>query len=670
MINLKNHMHSVSSKLFYQVTGLAVLACAITGGAMYSASFSSIENYIHTDIAEYTEIESQELGLTLGNYATQVQRIAADDRMKSMDFAKQQELMYENIDYYGYNGMSVADTTGKLYIFNGMTADVSDVESFQLSIRGEVVVGDPRTDIVDDTRSFIPLEVPIYNNNREIVGRLAADLKTDFISEHLNDVKRGETGYSILLNSKGDIITTNKVEFDFAANPYNILEVYEGNDSAINAYNTILSSEENGFVEFSENGQTKYVGYSKIPNSNWILATITDRNEIVGPLDNIRFMFIMATGFSILIAVALSYIISIYFKKPLQEINNFAKSLAENDLTHKININRKDEFGDVANMLNDAMSNLQSIVKTVKNAEETTLGLINSTNDNINVVNSMIQNVAAGTEEISSSMQESSASIEEITTQIINAREFGNIIDEQSKKNALVAQDIQNMSKQIIIDTEKSKEEIFHKYESAKERLNGALKKVEVISQINVMAETINNIASQTNLLSLNASIEAARAGDAGKGFSVVAEEVRKLAEESAKTASGIQQVMSNVIESVGELTSASKEVLDAMKNTSDESYEKMVTISSEYSSTGETIGEMTSKLEQETSKIANALNDIVENVTSLSTAIEAVSSNSDTIAHDVSNISNEIQALAESSRKNIEVSSELSKHVNNFNVK
>lgn len=671
MKKIVNPMRSVSSKLVFEITGLSILTCCAMSFLTYKTTSNAVENYIKNDITTYTHVESQELGLTLKDYISQVEKIASDERMKSMNFSLQQPLMISMIDTYGYNGMSIADTEGNLNIFNGKTTNIADTLSFQRAIKGEIVVGDPMKDKVDETRSFIPIAVPVYNNNREIVGRLAADFNTDFIDTHIKNVSKGDTGYSIIVNSNGDLVATNKESVNFALNPLNILDFYSENESASNAYKDILnSSDSTGFVNFVDNNETLYTGFAKIPNSDWILVTVTPREEVIGVLKDIRFETNIITFVSILISIAVAIYISKSIKSPLSKINKFAKSLSNNDLTYRINIDSNDEFGNVSVLLNKAMEDLQAVIKTVKDAENTTLDLINSTNDNINIVDSMIQNVSSGTEEIFSSMQESSASIEQITAQIINAREFGSAIDEQSKKNALVAQDIKLISKQILEDTEKSKDEIFLKYEASKNKLDEALEKVEVINQIIVMAETINNIASQTNLLSLNASIEAARAGENGRGFAVVAEEVRKLAEESASTASGIQQVMNNVIQSVKELAIAAKDVLDSMKNSSTENYEKIVAISTEYSSTGETIGDMTSKLEQETSKIANALNEIVENVTSLSASMEAVTSNADKIANDVSNITTEIEHLSKSSAKNIEVSIELSENVNNFKTK
>lgn len=671
MKKINNPFRSVSSKLVVEIAGLSILTCCTLGYLTYKTTSIAIEDYIKSDLQSFATKESYELGLTLKDYVSGVEKIASDDRIKSMNFSIQQPLMIAKIEQYGYDGMSVADVNGDLKIFNGATTNIAEMDSFKRSIKGESVISEPMKDKADETRSFIPISVPIYNDDNKIVGRLAADFNVDFIDTYIEDVYHDGTGYSFIVNKQGDFIATNKNPVNFALYPANLLEIYSENNEAKQAYKDALNSnEKEGFVRFTEDSEIYYAGYSVIPGTEWYMFTVTPRDEARGVI----FAILNETNIVTFLSIIVSAIVAIYIgksiKKPLREIKNFAKSLSNNDLTYRINISSKDEFGDVSIMLNDAMENLQNIMNSVKESENTTLDLISSTNENIDKVNSMIQSVSSGTEEISSSMQESSAAIEQITAQIINAREFGNEIDEQSKKNSLVAKDIKNISKQILEDTEKSKDKIFEKYESSKEKLDLALKKVEVINQISVMAETINNIASQTNLLSLNASIEAARAGENGRGFAVVAEEVRKLAEESASTASGIQQVMNNVIESVNELAVASQDVLDSMKNSTNESYEKIVTISSEYSSTGETIGDMTSALESETSKIANALNEIVENVTSLSTAMEAVSFNADTIANDISKITTEVQSLSDASIKNIEVSTELSESVNNFKTK
>ena len=642
-------VHSVSARLMFEIVGLSVISCTILGVVSYKTVAPILENNIKTDLIDFTAYESNRIALSVRDSMAEVEKIAADSRVKS-------------ISGYGVESFLSKKTEELGYVSIGATLNDGTIVIGEKPVVGNVVYS--------DNTYNIPIYSNIFDNDGNIIGILQANLNASFVDNLLDDAYKGDLGYAFILDKNGEVIFSSK-ESLISGESRNILDMTSGDSSLRYTYEQILSVDEGkDFFEFNQNGETQFAAYSKIPNTDWTLVSVVDRDEAIVMIKNILNNSNIVTVISIILSVGVAALISRGIRKPLSKISELADALHKNDLTHTIDITSKDEFGDVARKLNEAIENLNVTMTSVKIVENDTVELINSTNENIHVVSSMVQNVAGGTEEISSNMQESAASIEQISAQIINAREYGSKIDEQSKKNLKVASEIKDTSKQILAETEKSKDEMMNKYIKSKEKLDSALKGVEVIKEITYMAEKINSIASQTNLLSLNASIEAARAGENGKGFSVVAEEVRKLAEESSNTASAIQKIMGDVIDSVGELAKASTEVLDSMKDSYENNYDKMVKISTEYNSTGEVINAMTEDLEHEANKISQALTEIVENVTSLTSIMEIVSLNADTIANDASTINGEVISLTEHSSKNIEMSSTLSASVNKFKTK
>lgn len=382
-----------------------------------------------------------------------------------------------------------------------------------------------------------------------------------------------------------------------------------------------------------------------------------------------RIMF-LGLGSIFILSFILSITVFIFVKNYMLKFGKFADSINNFDISKTLPEHGLKEVVTIGKTINDALSNINNVVIKVKESDIESSYLLDINGGKIKIISDKIQNVASGTEEISSSMQESSASIEEILAKIVNAHDYSNKINDKSKENSIIAKNMKNNASEILKISEIEKEETMEKYILIKEKLDKSLKKVEVIKDIVDMAENINSIASQTNMLSLNASIEAARAGESGRGFAVVAEEVRKLAEESSETASNIQNVLKNVVSSVNDLKETSNEVLEAMKHNMDSNYNRINYVNKEYSNSGETIDKMANILEEETDNIANVLNEIVDNVNQLSTVIETVSSNADSIANEVMDITYEITELNNSYTKNIEVSNELSKTVSKFITK
>jgi len=323
-----------------------------------------------------------------------------------------------------------------------------------------------------------------------------------------------------------------------------------------------------------------------------------------------------------IVAIAIGLLLSIYISRAVRKGLSLANALGEGDLTYKISTKSNDELGQLLKSLNKAQEKIRVI----------------------------IQGVASQAVEVSASSQELSATIEEITCNFENIdTSTGRIVDNMQKINMVTYElsttvdQVEKGVEQLALDASRSSEESIQirsratstktqgiesrkitedTYHEKEQKIREAIEQGKVVEEIKVIAESIANIASQTNLLAINAAIEAARAGDQGRGFAVVAEQVKVLAEQSAGYVKNIQEVVSSVQNAVDNLSSNTSDILEFMNGRVKEDYNLLVDTGKAYeidaayvSDLSQNIASMTEQLNASTEEIAGVVCGIAENI-------------------------------------------------------
>lgn len=340
-------------------------------------------------------------------------------------------------------------------------------------------------------------------------------------------------------------------------------------EAAVSLEETLVSADEHYFEALIA-GRDYMVQALRIPDTRWALIVKFPRAQVVSellssivpPLSTFVLVFIVA---QLLIFILVMRAIV----KPLGAVGRNLEALAAADADLTVTIPRmtKDEIGQVAESFNQFTGKLRGLMIDVKHAIEGT--------------NEIKQNVSASTEETSSAIEEISANLNSIQRQIElldqNISENVSAIEQITRNIGQVDDQIMSQSAMVEESTSAITEMMaslnsVNGIAQAKQKTTLALSKVaadskdniletastfkSVVSQINQiqeMADTINGISAQTNLLSMNAAIEAAHAGDAGRGFAVVAEEIRKLADSAAQSSRSIAQLINDITDSVKE---------------------------------------------------------------------------------------------------------------------
>jgi len=388
--------------------------------------------------------------------------------------------------------------------------------------------------------------------------------------------------------------------------------------------------------------------------------TLSDRANII------IFAILMATGIIIILAI-------LKIVRPLQSANGQLSKIisdidsSKGDLTSRININSHDEVGELVDGINLFIEKLQEIMKSIRSHSENILVSSKEIADKINESGNNTNEVSATMDEIAAAMQEISATVEELSSGSENI--FESIIHLTDKINDgnVLTKDIQNRSLNYKTEIENEKTNAVAIINEIKSTLEQSIENSKEAAQIQSLTENILQIASQTNLLSLNASIEAARAGEAGKGFSVVAAQISELAESSRTIAKNIQEISTLVTESVTGLSSDSKKLLEFVNNDVLTDYDKFVAISDNYYNDAVNVNNILEEFTNVTSALKTTMSEMNHGINDISTTIEESANGTNDISSRIRNIASSVEAIKSQTAENQSIGNELKKNVEVF---
>ncbi len=388
--------------------------------------------------------------------------------------------------------------------------------------------------------------------------------------------------------------------------------------------------------------------------------TLSDRANII------IFAILIATGSIIILAI-------LKIVRPLQSANGQLSKIisdidsSKGDLTSRININSHDEVGELVDGINLFIEKLQEIMKSIRSHSENILVSSKEIADKINESGNNTNEVSATMDEIAAAMQEISATVEELSSGSENI--FESIIHLTDKINDgnVLTKDIQSRSLNYKTEIENEKTNAVAIINEIKSTLEQSIENSKEAAQIQSLTENILQIASQTNLLSLNASIEAARAGEAGKGFSVVAAQISELAESSRTIAKNIQEISTLVTESVTGLSSDSKKLLEFVNNDVLTDYDKFVAISDNYYNDAVNVNNILEEFTNGTSALKTTMSEMNHGINDISTTIEESANGTNDISSRIRNIASSVEAIKSQTAENQSIGNELKKNVEVF---
>lgn len=459
-------------------------------------------------------------------------------------------------------------------------------------------------------------------------------------SKYLTNAKASEfsSGYAFLMDYKGNMIyhpTKEKI-----GKPTETSEIKAITDR-LNKGETVKGS----ILNYNFKNVDKISGYQIIPETNWVIVTTSDKSEVLKDIKSMTNIIIIISILLSIIAIGIGYGFSLRITKPIGEIVNLIDKTANLDLENVENFDRLYNYNDEVGMMARSMGNMRKVLREMVGDITSASAAISSNAELVDKLTielkSYAEKTAEESENLSAGMEENAATVEEVSA---SSDEMGNAVNSMAEKasgGSANANDIAGRAeklKNVAFESDKKANEI---YMSVKNDLEKAIENSKSIEKINLLSADILDITEQTNLLALNASIEAARAGESGKGFAVVADEVGKLAEESAATASNIQNVVGQVVEAVQNLSDNSSKLLKFINETVLKDYSNLVKTGEEYNNDAETVNNFMSDF----SAVAEELSSSIAGIT---TAIGEVANTVSDGARGVTEIASKAASIDE----------------------
>lgn len=697
-------MKKISTRIIALFGLLVFFISAGLGIVAYITSHNSLVGVLKETMPKVAMEASITIDYGIQNHLNTLNVIASSDCMNILnnpdaDNSSVRDIMSDEVRRSGHKQMILVNKNGKALFDDGTIEDLSNNPTFMKALSGEEVVSEPVLDS-EGTGIIMMYAVPVKMYG-ETTGVLMAVRDGLELSEFAGRIKFGDTGEAFIINSQGrtiahadtdlllEVIRTARAKGSSESTGNEATDAlssataaYETPDAVSSA--TINGDEDNdegnavqklgfdgfidvqkqmtqgktGFGEYKFHGVSKVTGYAPFEKYGWSIAVSVDKEEMLSGLSELKRTFIFISSIFLLAGFMVAYFIGKGISAPVTHLSNECNIMSGGDFSRVMKekyTKRQDEIGELARSFNNINVKVSKIISNVIEEADSVGKAIKNVDENMSALTSEINFMSGIIDKLSSKMGENSAIAEEMNATSSEIEDAIDSIANETQHSAETTGEVSKRAEELkatAIDSQKRAQEI---RQDVAVKLRNAIEQSKAVERIQVLSDAILAISSKTNLLALNAEIEASHAGNAGSGFVVVAGEIKSLAENSKQTVNEIKEVTKLIIESVQILSESAEQVLGFLEDKVVKDYDMLVVAGEQYNNDAQLLNEMVTNLSATTEEL-------YASIQAMAKAINDVALASEEGAYETSDLSNKAGVIVKRTNEVLKKTNDVSK--------